>query len=89
MLWINTKLDATQVPVRNANVTAALVKVADRVVLVASVYIPSNNAVASREMISQLRDLGRQASHSTDYLYIGDFNLHDQVWGGDGVSQAR
>ncbi|KAI1839557.1 hypothetical protein JX266_014233 [Neoarthrinium moseri] len=29
------------------------------------------------------------ASHSTDYLYIGDFNLHDQVWGGDGVFPAR
>ncbi|KAI1839719.1 hypothetical protein JX266_014065, partial [Neoarthrinium moseri] len=78
-----------EVPVRNANVTAALVKVADRVVLIASVYMPSNDAVASHEMIGQLRDLGRQASHSTDYLYIGDFKLHDQVWGGDGVSQAR
>ncbi|KAI1839728.1 hypothetical protein JX266_014061 [Neoarthrinium moseri] len=91
--WSDTldqhKIDATQVPVRNLNVTAVLMKVADRVVLIASVYMPSNDAVASQEMIGQLRDLGRQASHSTDCLYIGDFNLHDQVWGGGGVSQAR
>lgn len=77
------------VPVSNPNATVSLVKVGDGMMLVAPVYIPSNNRVTSWETITQLRGLRRQVGHNTDYLVIGDFNLHDQVLGGDGVSQAR
>jgi hypothetical protein len=43
MLWIRKDIEAEQVPVQCADLTAALLRFPDRIVLVVSVYVEGNN----------------------------------------------
>ena len=46
MLWVNKDGEAEQVPAHSPDITAAIIQLTDRVVLVASVYVPYRNAGA-------------------------------------------
>jgi Endonuclease-reverse transcriptase len=93
MLWVRSDLDAEQLPVPSADLTAAVLQLPDRTVMVVSVYVEGQNAAALAYTIEQLRSLierfrsGRGTR--TDVILAGDFNQHDQLWGGDDVSPTR
>lgn len=93
MLWIRSDIEAVQIPVASADLTAARLRLPDREVLMVSVYVQGGSEEAlEREMkelgeaIKRFRDGG---GIRTDVILAGDFNRHDQLWGGDEVSTAR
>ena len=73
--------------------TAVLLRLPDRVLLVASVYVPCNGAQELEGTMGLLRRMMGEARKRegtrTDVVLAGDFNRHDQLWGGDDVSPTR
>ncbi|EED17170.1 hypothetical protein TSTA_022240 [Talaromyces stipitatus ATCC 10500] len=93
MLWVRSDIEAEQIPVESSDLTAAILRLPDQVVLVVSVYVEGNNEEALISTIRLLRSLvvdyqGR-GEIWIDVLIMGDFNRHDQLWGGDHISPIR
>jgi hypothetical protein len=44
MLWVNKDVEAEQIPIESPDITAAIVRLPGWLVLVASVYVPGENA---------------------------------------------
>ncbi|KAM3560256.1 hypothetical protein ARSEF4850_003736 [Beauveria asiatica] len=93
MLWVAKDLDAEQVPVESSDMTAALVRISDRVLLVVSVYVEGLDGQTLIGTCNALSKLIQDARHKeggvVDVAIMGDFNRHDQLWGGDDVSMVR
>ena len=93
MIWIKKNLESEQVPVQSPDLTVALVRLHDRVVLVASVYVEGGVSQALVDSCNDLRgvvlEARRNAGGKVDVVIGGDFNRHDQRWGGDDVSLVR
>ncbi|EJP60699.1 reverse transcriptase [Beauveria bassiana ARSEF 2860] len=93
MLWIAKDLDAEQVPIESSDMTAALVRISDRVLLVVSVYVEGHDAQALVNTCDTLRkliqDARRKEGGVVGMVVMGDFNRHDQLWGGNEVSMVR
>ncbi|RYP13221.1 hypothetical protein DL766_009878 [Monosporascus sp. MC13-8B] len=93
MLWVNKDAEAEQVPIQSPDMTAAVVRLPDRLILIASVYVPGGDPQALRETCDNLRravrDVRRHANTVVEVVIAGDFNRHDQLWGGDDVSLDR
>ncbi|EAQ90175.1 hypothetical protein CHGG_06794 [Chaetomium globosum CBS 148.51] len=90
MLWVNKDVEAEQVPIGSPDMTAAILRLPGRRVLVVSVYVPKQDPQALRETCDNLHKtiMGarRDAGTTVDVVIAGDFNRHDQLWGGDDVS---
>jgi ribonuclease HI/exonuclease III len=93
MLWVNKDVEAEQVPVQSPDITAAVVRLPDRLVLVASVYVPGGDPQALQDTCDNLRKavrvVRRDAGTAVEMVVAGDFNRHDQLWGGNDVSLER
>ena len=93
MLWIRSDLEADQIPVKSADITAARIRLPDRELLMASVYVAVGDPRALEDAIAEMDNLIRRIRGTTgarmDVLLVGDFNSHDQLWGGDDVSASR
>src|ERR1035438_4113445 len=95
MLWIRKDLEAVQITVDSSDITAAVVQLPNRAVLVASVYVPRGNRtpLALQQTLNYIQQLirkaHRQASTRMDILIVGDFNRHDQLWGRDNILARR
>jgi hypothetical protein len=93
MLWVHKDLEAEQVAVASSGLTAAVLRLPDRAVLVVSVYVPGNDAEALLRIVGLLRsainDVRNKIGTRTDVVLAGDFNRHDCLWGGDDISLAR
>ncbi|OWT42387.1 reverse transcriptase [Pochonia chlamydosporia 170] len=74
MLWVRRDIEVDQIPVPSADLTAAVLRLEGREILVVSV------------LIQQFRN-GKGGR--TDAVLAGDFNRHDLLWGGDDVSAKR
>ncbi|KAL2024729.1 hypothetical protein VTK56DRAFT_6930 [Thermocarpiscus australiensis] len=90
MLWVNKDVEAEQIPIQSPDMTAAILRLPDRRVLVVSVYVPREDDEALRDACDNLRkiitEVRRDAGTEVDVVIAGDFNRHDQLWGGDDVS---
>jgi exonuclease III len=79
--------------VQSLDLTAVVLRLADRAVLVVSVYVLYNDAEVLRKTVGLLRrlisDVRNKTGTRTDIMLTGDFNRHDQLWGGDDVSETR
>ena len=94
MLWVNRELEAEQVETGSPDTTAAYIRLEHSLVLVASVYVACKDEEALQNACASLRTLltnasRRQVGQPLEILIAGDFNRHDQLWGGDEVSLAR
>ncbi|KJZ68983.1 hypothetical protein HIM_11624 [Hirsutella minnesotensis 3608] len=93
MLWIRSDLEAEQVPVQSADLTAAVLRLEGRKVMVVSVYVEGKNDEALTSAMELLRDMidrfRNGIGRRTDVVLAGDFNRHDILWGGDEVSASR
>ncbi|KAK7582830.1 hypothetical protein V3481_012128 [Fusarium oxysporum f. sp. vasinfectum] len=93
MLWVNKEVEAEQVPIDSPDVTAAVIRLPDRLVFTASVYVPGGDAQALQDICTKLRkairEVRRRSGRAVDLVIAGDFNRHDQMWGGDDVSVER
>ena len=54
MLWIRKDIEAEQVPVQSSDLTAAVIRLPDRFILMASVYVEGNNPEA---LVSTIKSL--------------------------------
>jgi hypothetical protein len=93
MLWVNKDLDAEQIPTPSPDVVAARLRLSGRDILLVSVYVQCYDAEVLLEIcqmidrtICEARSTGGQI---VDVIVAGDFNRHDQLWGGDAVSLDR
>lgn len=72
-----------------ADLTAVLLRLPDRSVLLASVYVEGANAAALFETLRLLDDAIRRAQCNggprLDVVAAGDFNRHNQLWAEDAV----
>ena len=93
MLWIRKDIECEQVAVPPADITAALLRLPDRLVLVSSVYVEGRDAKALTEITSLLDQLIRETHERlgtrVDVVFASDFNRRDQLWGGDAMSAQR
>jgi len=93
MLWIRKDIKCEQVNVPLADLTVVLLRLPDRSVLLASVYVEGANATALSETVllldTAISTAQRCGGPRLDIVVAGDFNCHNQLWGGDGVSPTR
>lgn len=93
MLWVNKDIDAEQIPTDSPDMTAAIVRLPERLILVVSTYVPGGDTQALQDTCNILRriitDSRRKSGRAIDVLVLGDFNRHDQLWGGDDISLTR
>jgi hypothetical protein len=93
MLWVRRDIECEQVDVPSADLTVALLRLPDRSVLLASVYVEGGNATALSGTINLLNEAihiaQRRGGPRLDVVVAGDFNRHDQLWGGDEVRSQR
>ncbi|KAJ5819389.1 hypothetical protein N7474_004980 [Penicillium riverlandense] len=73
MLWVNKDIEAEQVAVESPDLTAAVIRLPERLIFMAS-------AVAK---------VRRDTGAVVEVMVVGDFNRHDQLWGGDEMSLGR
>src|SRR5438046_1726492 len=90
MLWVNKDVEAKQVPIQSPDMTAAVIRLPDQLILVASVYVPGGDYQALQDTCDNLRkavqDIRRGTGMVVEVVIAGDFNWHDYLWGGDDVS---
>ncbi|KAI3037946.1 hypothetical protein CBS147353_11917 [Aspergillus niger] len=93
MLWINKDVEAEQVPIESPDLTAAVIRLPERLIFMASVYVEGDNASAlddtCNHLLNAITKLRRDTGAVVEILIMGDFNRHDQLWGGDDVSLGR
>lgn len=93
MLWINRGVEAEQVPIESPDLTAAVICLPERLIFMASVYVEGGDASALDDACDRLREaitkVRRDAGTVVEIMIVGDFNRHDQLWGGDDVSLTR
>lgn len=93
MLWVRKDIECEQVSVSSADLTVALLRLPDRSVLLASVYVEGANAAALSETVllldTAISTARRRGGPRLDIVVAGDFNRHDQLWGGDEVLSSR
>jgi hypothetical protein len=93
MLWVRRDVECEQVSVPSADTTVVLLRLPDRSVLLASVYVEGGSAAALDETIRLLDNaistVQRHGGPRLDIVVAGDFNRHDQLWGGDEVLPSR
>ncbi|KAG6979443.1 putative RNA-directed DNA polymerase from transposon X-element [Fusarium oxysporum f. sp. conglutinans] len=84
---------AEQVSIESPDVTAAVIRLPDRLVFTASVYVPGGDAQALQDTCGKLgraiTEVRRRSGRTVDVVITGDCNRHDQMWGGDDISVAR
>jgi hypothetical protein len=93
MLWINKEVEAEQVRIESPDLTAAVIRLPERRIFIASVYVEGGDVSALDDACDHLRKaitkIRRDTGTVVEIMIVGDFNRHDQLWGGDDVSSAR
>lgn len=93
MLWINKEVEAEQVPIESPDLTAAVIRLPERLIFMASIYVEGGDASALDDACDHLRKAVARVRRDTgavvEVMIVGDFNRHDQLWGGDEVSLGR
>lgn len=87
MPWINKDVEAEQVRIESPDLTAAVIPIPGRQIFMASVYVEGGDAAALPETCHHLRkaitETRRDTGTVVEIIIVGDFNRHDQLWGGD------
>ncbi|KAF4176666.1 hypothetical protein CNMCM8694_005650 [Aspergillus lentulus] len=73
--------------------TAAVIRLPERLIFMASVYVEGGNASAlddaCNHLLNAITKVRRDTGAVVEIVIMGDFNRHDQLWGGDDVSLGR
>jgi hypothetical protein len=93
MLWIDKEVEAEQVPIESPDLTAAVIRLPERLIFMASVYVEGGDASALDDACDHLRKAVARVRRDTgavmEVMIVKDFNRHDQLWGGDEVCLGR
>jgi hypothetical protein len=78
---VKKEVEAEQVLIESPDITAAVVRLPERLIFIASVYVEGSNASALDDAYNNLRDaitkVRRDTGAVVEVLIIGDFNRHD------------
>ena len=92
MIWSHRDLKAQAIDTKSADIAAVLIAIETRLILVLSVYVPQKTSAADSELQRSIRDIfdtvratRRARSRRVEIVITGDFNRHDQLWGGPEV----
>jgi hypothetical protein len=91
MLWIHKNIKTEQVPVQSAGLTAVMLHLFDRSVLMMSVYVEGNNSetlLGAIYKLHRLHETHNKIDIQTDVIPTGNFNRHDQLWKENDVSST-
>ena len=81
MIWARKDLEIEQLPLNSCNLTAVLVHLPDRSILVVSVYIPGMDPVALQRTLGLLQQLIESVQHRigtrVDIILASNFNQHN------------
>jgi hypothetical protein len=81
MLWVHRDIEFEQVSAPSADLTVALLRLPDRSVLLASVYVEGGNAAALSGTMNLLNEAihiaQRRGGPRLDVVIAGDFNRYD------------
>jgi hypothetical protein len=90
---VRKDVEAEQVLIKSPDLTAAVIQLPERLIFMASVYVEGGDAQALHDTCNSLRKVITKVRRDTgavvEVLIMGDFNRHDQLWGGDDVSLER
>jgi ribonuclease HI len=93
LIWVHKDIHARQIPVASPDLTAVLIKIQERTILAISVYIPPIGPAARQDLTlrielikSTINSATAQYTKEIELIIAGDFNRHDQLWGGDEVA---
>jgi hypothetical protein len=83
MLWINKDVEVEQVSIESPDLTAAVIRLPERLIFMASVYVEGGDAHALRDACNHLRKaitkVRRDRDTVVEVMIVGDFNRHDQL----------
>jgi hypothetical protein len=86
-------VEAEQVRIESPDLTTAVIRLPERRIFMASVYVEGGDTSALDDACDRLRKaitkVRRDTGTVVEILIVGDFNRHDQLWGGDDVSLGR
>ncbi|KAJ5125944.1 hypothetical protein N7526_008121 [Penicillium atrosanguineum] len=86
-------VEAEQVRIESPDLTAAVIRLPERLIFMASVYVEGGDVSALKDTCDHLRKaitkVRRDTGTVVEVVIVGDFNRHDQLWGGDDVSLGR
>jgi exonuclease III len=92
MIWASKDIKAKTIMTDHRDIAAITIKDARRTILVFSVYIPKKNNVEDAELhvrLERVKTLTARIRLATrgllEIIVTGDFNRHDQLWGGNRV----
>ena len=96
-IWASRELAVTQLTADSADITAVRVYIGGRKLVVVSVYIPDLCARRTKDenleelskrlkIISRLVEEERLHDPHTEVVIAGDFNRHNQLWGGSRIN---
>jgi hypothetical protein len=78
--------------VDSSDITAALLSLPGREVLLFSVYIPCQDTEALGKAVNYIRQATQSVQQRrglVEVILAGDFNRHDTLWSGDAVCPRR
>ncbi len=93
MLWVDKEAEAEQIQVDSSDITAAIIRLPDKMVLVISAYVQCVDTTALKDACENIRKTVAKARQKiglpVEVVVVGDFNRHDPLWGGDDVRLER
>ena len=88
LIYVNRALQAQAVSIPSSDLTGVRIQVQGRSILVISVYVPPGDQDALVRTCGLIQDTIRRHGEGNEVIMGGDFNRHDQLWGGDGVGAS-
>lgn len=97
MIYVNRRVKYRQIPIPCSDLTAVTMKHGpDRILLISAYIERDRRGSRARQILEQrladVRQAVRQATEAkatTHLILAGDFNRHDQLWGGHQISESR
>lgn len=90
MIWINKSQEAIQIDTASPDLCAVVLLLGTRILLIMSVYVPGKNREALKNAIQQIcfamQKARSQFGEELELVIAGNFNCHDEQWGGDEIA---
>jgi hypothetical protein len=92
LLWANKDIETEQVAIDSPDLTAVVIRLPERLIFMASVYVEGEDASALGDTCYLLgktvANVRRDTGAVVEVTVVGDFNCHHGPWRGDEVSAS-
>ena len=88
LIYVTTGVHAQPIDIPSPDLMAVRIRVEDRMILVISVFVPPVDVNALSLAIDLIKSAVRRHGQGHELIIAGDFNRHDQLWGGDEVDSS-